>query len=460
MTLDVSYSGVHTAFECALAAQEAGALRHFHTSLYDAPGCWGGLASRRLGPERLRNRRIAGLDPRHVREHPLPWLLDLAAQRLLRRPPESLSLFQRFDEHYARLLRRSPPDLLVTTERCALASLQAARACGTRTLHDCPQLHPVTLDQLMATAADRAGLRWNGFNDGPAMIERKLAEFALADRLMVYSDFQRDSFLAQGVPADRLWVNPLWVDVDFWHPAPHSPLTTHPSPLTTHHSPLTTHNSPLTTHNSPLTTHNSPLTTHHSQLTTHNSQLTSPPSPIAHLPSSAAKPPLELLFVGELSFRKGLPFLFEALRQLRAPVRLTLVGRPTGQFPIPSRIGPAEVVTLGPITKDRLRHLYTASHLMVLPSVADAFGWVAVEAMACGAPVLITANCGAPVPDPAWRVPALDSAALAARLQHYLDHPDQLQADAALARPFASQFLPSRFRSRLQPEFQALLHSR
>lgn len=399
MTLDVSYSGVHTAFECALAAQEAGALRHFHTSLYDAPGCWGGLASRRLGPERLRNRRIAGLDPRHVREHPLPWLLDLAAQRLLRRPPESLPLFQRFDEHYARLLRRSPPDLLVTTERCALASLQAARACGTRTLHDCPQLHPVSLDQLMATAADRAGLPWNGFNDGPAMIERKLAEFALADRLMVYSDFQRASFLAQGVPADRLWVNPLWVDVDFWHPVPHSPPTTHNSPL-------------------------------------------------------------ELLFVGELSFRKGVPFLFEALRQLRAPVRLTLVGRPTGQFPIPSCIGPAEVVTLGPITKDRLRHLYTASHLMVLPSVADAFGWVAVEAMACGAPVLITENCGAPVPDPAWRVPALDSAALATRLQHYLDHPDQLHADAALARPFASQFLPSRFRARLQPEFQALLHSR
>ncbi len=394
--IDVSYSCVHTAFECALAAQEAGALRRFHTSLYDAPGCWGGLASRCLGPKRLRNRRIAGLDPRHVREHPLPWLLDLAAQRLLRHPPESLALFQRFDEHYARLLRRSPPDLLVTTERCALASLRAARACGTRTLHDCPQLHPVTLDELMAEAADRAGLPWNGFNDGPAMIERKLAEFALADRLIVYSDFQRDSFLSQGVPADRLWVNPLWVDVDFWHPVP-------PSPRTTHHSQL------------------------------------------------------ELLFVGELSFRKGLPFLFEALRQLRGPVRLTLAGRSTGQFPIPTQIGPCEVVTLGPVTKDRLRQLYATCHLMVLPSVADAFGWVAVEAMACGAPVLVTANCGAPVPDPAWRVPALDSAALATRLQHYLDHPAQLNADAALARPFASQFLPSRFRQQVRSTYLDLL---
>ena len=394
--IDVSYSGVHTAFECALAAQEAGALRHFHTSLYDAPGCWGGLASRLLGPERLCNRRIHGLDPRHVREHPRPWLLDLAAQRLHRRPPESLALFQRFDEAYARHLRHSPPTLLVTTERCALASLQAARAAGTRTLHDCPQLHPVTLDRLMAEAADRAGLRWPGFSDGPAMIERKLAEFALADRLMVYSDFQRDSFLAQGVPADRLWVNPLWVDVDFWHP-------------------------------------------------------------VADRPQPPHDRPLELLFVGELSFRKGLPFLFDALRQLRAPVRLTLAGRPTGQFPIPAQIGPSEVVTLGPVTKDRLRQLYAACHLMILPSVADAFGWVAVEAMACGAPVLVTANCGAPVPEPAWRVPALDSAALATRLQHYLDHPAHLTADAALARPFASQFLPSRFRQRVRSTFIDLL---
>jgi glycosyltransferase involved in cell wall biosynthesis len=394
-TIDVSYCGVHTAFECALAAQEMGVLREFHCSFYDAPGCWGGWASRVLGAERLRNRRTDGLEAQRVKEDPWPWLANAVRHRF-GGPAESMEMLTAFDRHYAARLRRSPPTVLVTTERCALESLKAARSAGVRTLHDCPQLHPVALDGLMAEAADRAGVPWHGFADGPAMVERKLEEFALAERLMVYSEFQRDSFISQGVPPECLFVNPLWVDTDFWHPTQ----------------------------------------------------------------SKRVKPsqdPLSLLFVGELSFRKGLPFLFEALKRLDAPVHLTLAGRPTGQFPIPEQLGRARVTAIGPVTKHRLRELYSQSDLMVLPSVADAFGWVAVEAMACGLPVLLTENCGAPVPDPAWRTPAMDSAALAARLQFCLDHPDSLQQSTAQCRAFAAQFIPVHFRERVRQQFEGWL---
>ena len=395
-SIDVGYCGVHTAFECALAAQECGWLRNFHCSLYDAPGQWGSLASRCLGGEALRNRRVDGLDPRHVREYPWPWLGDTIRRRLGAQS-ESMAMFEAFDVHCARQLERQPPDLYVSTERSALKSLQVAARLGIQSVHDCPQLHPVELESLMQQASDACGLAWKGFPDGQAMKERKLQEYELADRLMVYSEFHEQSFVRQGVAPQRLFQNPLWVDTDFWRP-----------------------------------------------VTAPKRSLSSPSI-------------LHLLFVGELSVRKGLPFLFKALELLDAPVRLTLAGRPTDQLAVPARVGRAEIVATGPLTKHRLRELYAEHDLLVLPSVADAFGWVAVEAMACGIPVLLSENCGAPVPDPAWRVPALDSRAIAGRLQHYLDQPAIIAQDGLNCRAFAAKFTPRRFRQQIQGVFRELL---
>ena len=395
-SIDVAYCGVHTAFQCALAAQELGLLRTFCGSLFDAPGKWGGLASRFLGPEKLRNRRLDGLKPEHLSEYPWPWVQD-SLRRRFGGKGESMAMFEAFDAHCARQLSRNPPSLFVGTERCDLLTLQTAKRLSVRTIHDCPQLHPVSLELLMQQASDACNIAWPGFPDGEAMKLRKLAEFDLADRLMVYSEVQERSFLQQGFSPRRLFQNPLWVDLDFWHPVPPQP-------------------------------------------------------------NADVKHPLRLLFVGELSMRKGLPFLFQALKLLDAPVHLTLAGLPTGQVPIPEKIGQARVTATGPVTKHRLREFYSNHDLLVLPSVADAFGWVAVEAMACGIPVLLTDNCGAPVPDPTWRVPALDSRAIAARLQHYLDEPSRLADDASLARPCASQFTPARFRDQIKPVYRELLN--
>ncbi|MCF7785948.1 MAG: glycosyltransferase family 4 protein [Prosthecobacter sp.] len=245
----------------------------------------------------------------------------------------------------------------------------------------------------MRHASDACGLPWGGFPDGKAMKERKLQEYELADRLMVYSEFHRQSFVRQGVAPERLFQNPLWVDTEFWRPAASAKRSV-------------------------------------------NSTCT-----------------LNLLFAGELSIRKGLPFLFQALELLDAPVRLTLVGRPTDEVLVPSRIGRAEIISLGPLTKRRLRELYTEQDLLVLPSIADSFGFVALEAMACGLPVLLSENCGVPVPEPGWRVPALDSRAIATRIQHYLDKPERILNDASSCYAFALQFSPERFRDRMKAEY-------
>lgn len=395
-TIDIGYCGVHQAFQCALAAHEAGWLKTFYCSVYDAPGKWGGVASRILGKEVLRNRRIEGLDENLVREHPGPWIVDSLCRRFGAQA-ESMRMFEAFDAYCAGQLERNPPSLFISTERCALKSLQVAARTGVKTVHDCPQLHPVALESLMRQAADACSLEWEGFPDGVEMKARKLQEYELAERLIVYSEFHRESFVKQGIAPEKLLQVPLWVDTDFWHPVA-----------------------------------------------------------ISRRPKNS-RGLLHLLFVGEYSLRKGLPFLFQALKLLKAPVRLTLVGKPSSQTTIPSRIGTVEIIAKGALTKLQLRELYAENDLLVLPSTADSFGFVALEAMACGIPVILSENCGVPVPDPSWRVPALDSHALAARIQHYLTDPLKVSEDAALCRSFATQFTPKRFREQMQDILRAML---
>src|ERR1041385_5326270 len=97
-----------------------------------------------------------------------------------------------------------------------------------------------------------------------------------------------------------------------------------------------------------------------------------------------------------------------------------------------------------PQTKPRLRELYWQHDVLVLPSLGDSFGFVAMEAMACGLPVIVTENCGVPVPDPSWRVPVMDSEAIAWRLSLYARARSLCHEHGIVAAKFALQFTPER----------------
>jgi glycosyltransferase involved in cell wall biosynthesis len=145
------------------------------------------------------------------------------------------------------------------------------------------------------------------------------------------------------------------------------------------------------------------------------------------------------------------------VRRFKRAVRLTLVGTRTAELESCLAQNADHFVAVEPQTKQALRRIYCRHDVLVLPSLVDSFGFVGLEAMACGLPIVVTENCGVPVPDPAWRVPVMDSRAIAGRIEYYLDNPDGVERDGSLAQHFAKQFNPELYRERIRTLFRRLL---
>jgi len=140
----------------------------------------------------------------------------------------------------------------------------------------------------------------------------------------------------------------------------------------------------------------------------------------------------DVLFVGGMSLRKGLPYLFEAYGKLRHPRKsLTLVGVPDETIIALLKnlsLWPADVNLLGPVPQNQLKEVMSRSHVLVLPSIEEGFGLVQAEAMACGCPVIATDHTGAEDlfedGKEGYIVPIRDSDAIAERLQQLAGDPE------------------------------------
>lgn len=111
--------------------------------------------------------------------------------------------------------------------------------------------------------------------------------------------------------------------------------------------------------------------------------------------SSYPREKFVFLFVGRLEMLKGVHLLVEAFNRLKLPgAELWLVGDKRKEI-VPYLRG-ANIKWLGTKTKEELVDLYNQANCLVLPSLQESFGLVILEAMACGIPVIASANTGGP----------------------------------------------------------------
>ena len=118
-------------------------------------------------------------------------------------------------------------------------------------------------------------------------------------------------------------------------------------------------------------------------------------------PSEAHTGPLRLLFVGHLLPRKGVDLLISALKRITddgTDAELVVIGAGLEMDRLRKQAESlglaARVQFLGARPHEEMASHYSASDVFVLPSYAESFGVVVVEALASGKPVVATRSGG------------------------------------------------------------------
>jgi glycosyltransferase involved in cell wall biosynthesis len=232
--------------------------------------------------------------------------------------------------------------------------------------------------RLLAEEERRAGVPI----DRPShwMIARERREYALADHILVLSGFSRTSFEATGIPARRLSLLRLGVRVDDFRPAPAIAAERQRRML--------------------------------------------------------AGEPLRVLYVGALSYQKGLLDIVNAMRTL-APdrFRFTLVGPVLREARALVNALGARARILGKIPQAALPAVYWDADVFLCPTIQDGYAAVTAQAKAAGLPIITTTHgTGLDIVTPdddGWIVPVRDPAAIAQRLTWCDTHRGALAGTAA-----------------------------
>lgn len=103
-----------------------------------------------------------------------------------------------------------------------------------------------------------------------------------------------------------------------------------------------------------------------------------------------------ILFVGTITQRKGIKYLLEAVKQLNQPnIELTLLGDAHGDVRDFLASYQPYFKWVDYVPHGELKSYFEKSDVVVLPTIYDAFGLSALEAMAAGRPVIVSQNCAA-----------------------------------------------------------------
>jgi glycosyltransferase involved in cell wall biosynthesis len=149
---------------------------------------------------------------------------------------------------------------------------------------------------------------------------------------------------------------------------------------------------------------------------------------------------------------KGLNHLIGALERMPKSVKLSIITMHSRGC-LNRFIGRHQLVELGWVDdEDILLDAYTAADILVMPSTEEAFGMMAIEAMACGKPVIVFDRTALPdtacAPTAGISVANGDDEALAAAILHLVTNPDERRERGGKSRQMAVQHYDIRHHAR------------
>lgn len=273
------------------------------------------------------------------------------------------------------------------TGQC-LESMRAAKKRGSFTILDVVTFHNEHYATQMNRECAIFGIRPL---QHPALHTRILEEYAIADAIRVMSEPARVSFLERGFSEEKVFVVP-------------------------------------------------------------------PPFDMARFPASApGKERFVISFVGLIEPAKGFHYLIDAFRRLKRPEAELLLWGNTGARPLARYVReqttacPAIQLRPYSVTQLGYENVYGISSVLVHPSLADGFGYVVGEAMACGIPVITTTTTGASQ----WVIDGVngyvvrprDTTAMCERLTYLMDHPELAREMGRAARQTIAGLTLDNFRT-------------
>lgn len=167
----------------------------------------------------------------------------------------------------------------------------------------------------------------------------------------------------------------------------------------------------------------------------------------------SVKLPLRLLFAGTVCQRKGIKYLVQALGHLPPDaVELTVCGQLVDDAAILRNMR-VPIRLRAFVSAEELVSEFQSADIFVLPSLAEGFGHVLLEAMACGLPVIGTSQTAAPdlISDgrEGFIIAPGDTGGLVRCLEYFLNNPERVIQMGMAARARAEAFTWGKFRQRV-----------
>lgn len=404
--------GQMRSFETAIGLQRAGLLQSYVGGFYFRPESVWGRAVRRFVEgsgsrfeSLLRGRWHPELPRERVGTHSAADLIYLCLDRVAGLHDASLRFIpvrnDWFDRRVAGTLEVKQPAAVLGWEGCALHSFRRARELGIVSVLDQCTAHVKTGQRLRREEAERHP-DWAdsmSFEFPEWYVERCCREQEIADTIMISSDYAKQTLVDHGIAADKIYVNPIAAD----------------------------------------------------------------PSRFQPRPLQKDGETFRVLFVGQITQRKGVAYLLEAFRQLALPnSELLLIGGLLGAGKgLRAYLG-GNIRHLPSVAFFDLHRYYQTGSILVMPSLHESGVLAIHEALASGLPVIATPNCGSVVRDgeEGFIVPIRDTEALKEKILLLYENRGLRNEMSCRARRRAEEFTWRAYQQRVAGLFGRLLDHR